>query len=195
MLKARLIFILIGAIVILSLLFINQYNRTQKFKEQAEDRESIMNVKEKEWRTKEGRLVHQNSVIQLQSDKVTKEIFKQDSLLQEMNIKWNKVHSLSKTTVVNNYHITTPAINQGDSTYKIKEWTNGYLTTSGRIDLKKNIVSLDYQHKDTIFQVIHYKRSKKFLGIPYGKFNFVTETTTADTSSRIVDQITYIKQK
>jgi hypothetical protein len=184
MLKARLIFILIGAIVILSLLFINQYNRTQKFKEQAEDRESIMNVKEKEWRTKEGRLVHQNSVI-----------FKQDSLLQEMNIKWNKVHSLSKTTVVNNYHITTPAINQGDSTYKIKEWTNGYLTTSGRIDLKKNIVSLDYQHKDTIFQVIHYKRSKKFLGIPYGKFNFVTETTTADTSSRIVDQITYIKQK
>lgn len=200
MLKNRLIIILLVVIgIIVSLLFI-QKAQTKKFKEQAEDREAIMKVKERDWVTKEGRLVHENSVVKLQSDKVTKELFKNDSsmnsLLKDLNVKVNKMQSFSRTSVSNHYHVNTPVTNNGDSTYKIKEWKNPWLTVSGEIDLKKNIASLDYDHKDTIIQVIHYKRSKKFLGlIPYGKFEFVSQTTTADTASKVVEQVTYIKNK
>lgn len=196
MLKTKLVLILIGVIILLGALVTFEHNRAKSFKEQAEDREAIMNIKERDWKTKEGRLVHENSVIKLQSDKVAKELFKNDSLLKDLNIKWNKVHSLSKTTVENHYHISTPLINNKDSTYTLKEWKNTWLTVNGQVDLKKNSVSLDYEHKDTITQVIHYKRSKKFLGIiGYGKFEFLSQTVLADSSSKVKSQITYIKNK
>lgn len=190
--------ILILVIIILSLgsYSLYQTNRAKKFKEQAEDREAIMKVKEKDWITKSGKLVHENSVIKLQSDKVAKEVFKKDSLLIDLGIKWKNVHSVSKTTIENHYHITSPITNNGDSTYKIKEWKNTWLTLNGDIDIKKNTIDINYTHKDTLSQVIHYKRSKKFLGlIPYGKFEFLSETTTSDSLSKVVDQTTYIKQK
>jgi hypothetical protein len=177
-----------------------QQERAKAFKDQAEDRESAMKVKERDWVTEKGRLVHENSVASFKSDKVAKEFLKQDSatnaLLKDLNVKWRKVQSLSNTITHNHYHIDNEIINNGDSTYTIPEWKNNYLKVSGVIDLKKNIVSLDYDHKDTITQVIHYKRSKKLLGIiPYGRLTFVSETTCADSSSKIVDQTTFVRDR
>jgi hypothetical protein len=194
-LKNYLILGLIVALISLSGYSFIQSERAKAFKQQAEDREA-MNIKERDWITKEGRLIHENSVAKIQSDKVAKEVFQKDSLIKDMGIKWNKVLSLSKTTVHNHYHIDTTIIDNGDSTFNIPQWKNKYLTVSGLIDLKKNRVSLDYDHRDTLTQVIHYKRSKKFLKlIPYGKFTFLSETTCADSSSKVIDQITYVRDR
>lgn len=193
----KLIFYALIVLAIITLFGLWQYQiaRTKKFKEISEDRESAMNVKEREWRSKSGKLVHENTVIKIQSKEMAKEIFKKDSFLRDLGIKWKDVHSLSKSPIHNHYHITTPVINNGDSTYKIKEWTNRFLTINGEIDLKKNKADLDYLHLDTLKQVITYKQ-KRFLGIiPHGKITFTSEVTMADSASKVTDQTTYVRQK
>lgn len=199
MFKNKLILIFIGIIVILCGLIAFEHKRAISFKEQADDRESIMKVKERDWITKEGRLVHENSVASIKSDKVAKEYLKKDSatnaLLKDLKIDWRKVHSLSKTTVVNNYYLDTTIVPTSDSTYEFK-WNNTWLSVNGKIDIKNKRIQQNYTHTDTINQVVHYKRSKKLLKlIPYGKFIFVSEVTCADSSSKVTDQTTFIKQK
>lgn len=190
-LTAILLVIIFALVIILDF----EYKSKKEYKRQNEDLHNVLEVKERNWTTKNGKLVHENTVVKLQSDKIAKQILKQDSTLKELGIKWSRVQSLSKTTIENHYHIEIPItpIKQ-DSTFAF-EWKNNYLEVNGEVDLVKKRITQDYVHKDTITQVIHYKQ-KRFLGIfPHGPITFLSEVTTADSCSKVTHQTTYVRNK
>jgi len=193
-LQSKIILFLCGIVGVLFVILLLQNKKISNIKNQLSDREQVMKYSERDWTNKYGKVVHEADVIKLESNKIARELLKKDSVLKHTETKLKELHSLSKTVVENHYHIQTPIVKKTDSTYKIKEWKNNWLTVNGEFDIRKNIANLEYLHRDTISQVIKYKR-KKFLGIvPHGPIMFKTETISADTNSKIVHQITYIKE-
>jgi predicted Holliday junction resolvase-like endonuclease len=197
--KNKLLLILFSAVALLVVLLLLAQNKIQNLNDEVDSRETAMNVQVKQWKDEFGRLHYENSVIHLKSDKVAKELLKQDSSLKQMNIKWNQVHSLNKSVTETHYHIEAP-LTEHTKTDGTKvdsiHYKGTWLTIRGEVDSKKKVSKIDYTHRDTITTVIKAKRKKVFFKLlPIGPLEFKSESMAADTSSKIVHQTTILKEK
>lgn len=197
--KNQLLLILVSTVVLLVVLLLLAQSKIKNLNDEIDSRETAMNIQVKQWKDEFGRLHYENTVIHLKSDKVAKELLKQDSTLKQMNINWKQVHSLNKAVTETHYHIETtlkPYIKSDGTKVDSIKYDGRWLTIRGEVDSKKKVSKIDYLHQDTITTVIKAKRKKVFFKLlPIGPLEFKSESMAADTSSKIVHQTTILREK
>jgi hypothetical protein len=72
---------------------------------------------------------------------------------------WDSIHLVNESDTLfdTGHEITLPESNL--STHKRFNWSNGHLTLSGEIDLKSNVLALDYQYQVNFELTSYYKKS------------------------------------
>lgn len=164
--------------------------QSEKHKKEADSRKDLADTAISLWKDNKGNNHEKNSVADITSKEVAKEVVKSDKNIKRFCIKPKNVAGIGETgSITKDSGNASVSIKiKGDST---KKDTFTTITAKSRwmeldVVLKNNkTASYKYIHYDTLFQFLTAERPHKFLFIRYGKKKYFMENIFADTNSKV----------